>query len=57
MAFDRFLVGPINTGLERDLKPFLIADDAFTLLQNCYVFRGRVENVSVLYGWVKVINY
>jgi hypothetical protein len=43
MAFDRFLVGPINTGLERDLKPFLIADDAFTLLQNCYVFRGRVR--------------
>jgi hypothetical protein len=43
MPFDRFLVGPINTGLQRDLKPFLIADDAFTLLQNCYVFRGRVR--------------
>jgi hypothetical protein len=43
MAFDRFLVGPINTGLQRDLKPFLIPDDAFTELQNAYVFRGRVR--------------
>jgi hypothetical protein len=43
MPFDRFLVGPINSGLQRDLKPFLIPDDAFTELQNCYVFRGRVR--------------
>ncbi len=43
MPFDRFLIGPINTGLQTDLKPFLIPDDAFTELQNAYVFRGRVR--------------
>jgi hypothetical protein len=43
MPFDRFLIGPINTGLQTDLKPFLIPDDAFTELQNAYVFRGRIR--------------
>jgi len=43
MAFDRFLVAPFNTGLQTDLKPFLILDDAFTELQNAYIFRGRVR--------------
>lgn len=42
MAFDRFLIAPLNTGLQTDLRPFLIPEDAFTKLQNCYVFRGRV---------------
>jgi hypothetical protein len=43
MAFDRFLIAPFNTGLQTDLRPFLIMDDAFTYLQNAYVFRGRVR--------------
>ena len=43
MAFDRFLIAPINTGMQTDLKPFLIPDDAFESLENCYVFRGRVR--------------
>jgi hypothetical protein len=43
MAFDRFLIAPFNTGLQTDLKPFLVLDDAFTELQNAYVFRGRVR--------------
>lgn len=43
MAFDRFLIAPINTGLETDLKPFLIPDDAFARMNNAYVFRGRVR--------------
>lgn len=40
---DRFFIGPLNTGLQLDLRPWLIADDAFTTLQNAYVFRGRVR--------------
>ena len=40
---DKFFIGPLNTGLQLDLKPWLIADDAFTTLQNAYVFRGRVR--------------
>lgn len=43
MAFDRFLIAPINTGLQLDLKPWLIPDDAFQQMQNAYVFRGRVR--------------
>ena len=43
MAFDRFLIAPFNTGLQTDLRPFLILDDAFTELENAYVFRGRVR--------------
>lgn len=41
--FDRFMIAPINTGLETDLRPFLIPDDAFARLINAYVFRGRVR--------------
>ena len=43
MAFDRFLIAPFKTGMQSDLKPFLIMDDAFQYLQNAYVFRGRVR--------------
>lgn len=43
MAFDRFLIAPINTGLQQDLRPWLIPDDAFERLENMYVFRGRIR--------------
>jgi hypothetical protein len=43
MAFDRFLIAPINSGLQKNLRPWLIPDDAFEYLQNAYVFRGRVK--------------
>ena len=43
MAFDRFLIGPLSVGLETDLKPFMIPDEAMAQLSNAYVFRGRVR--------------
>lgn len=43
MPYDRFLIAPLNTGLQTDLRPWLIPDDAFAQLQNAYVFRGRVR--------------
>lgn len=43
MPMDRFLIAPFNSGLQRDLKPWLIPEDAFTELNNAYVFRGRVR--------------
>src|ERR1700679_2506224 len=43
MAYDRFLIAPINTGLQTDARPWLIPDDAFTQLTNAYCFRGRVR--------------
>jgi hypothetical protein len=43
MAYDRFLIAPINEGLETDLRPFLVPDDAWTELNNAYLFRGRLR--------------
>src|ERR1700681_1127559 len=40
---DRFMIAPINSGLQNDLKSWLIPDDAFQSLTNAYVFRGRVR--------------
>lgn len=43
MAYDRFLIAPFSSGFQTDLKPWLLPEDAFTRLQNAYVFRGRVR--------------
>ena len=40
---EKFFIGPMQSGLRKDVKPFLINDDAFARLQNAYVFRGRVR--------------
>ena len=42
MPIDRFVIAPLDTGLQNDVKPFLIPDDAFAELNNAYIFRGRV---------------
>lgn len=42
MAKDRFLIAPSNSGLQTDVKPWLIPEDAFSSLENAYVFRGRI---------------
>lgn len=43
MAYDRFIIAPFNIGLETDLRPWLIPDQAFAKLNNAYVWRGRVR--------------
>ncbi len=43
MPLDRFMIAPLTTGLETDVKPWLIPDNAFEELNNAYVFRGRVR--------------
>lgn len=43
-AINRFYIGQLTgTGLQSDLKPYAIPDDAFAELNNAYVFRGRVR--------------
>ena len=42
-AFDRFMIGPFDKGLQTDLKPSMIPDEAFSVMNNAYVFRGRVK--------------
>ena len=45
MPKDRFLIAPFdeNSGLQTDVKPWLIPEQAFAELSNVYVFRGRVR--------------
>lgn len=40
---DRFLIAPLSTGLQLNMPPFLIMDDAFTTLNNAYVWRSRLR--------------
>lgn len=42
---DRFLIAPYdaNSGQQDDVRPWLIPDNAFSRLDNVYVFRGRVR--------------
>jgi len=41
--FDKFLIAPMNSGLQKDAEPWMIPDDAFERLENAYVFRGKVR--------------
>lgn len=45
MAQDRFLIGynDNNSGIQSDVKPWIITDNAFEQLRNVYVLRGRVR--------------
>lgn len=43
MASQRFLIAPFKSGLETDVSPWLLPEDAFQELRNMYVFRGRVR--------------
>jgi hypothetical protein len=36
-------IGPYDKGLKRDKKPFLLPDEAFSTLENAYVYRDRVQ--------------
>ena len=65
---DRFMIAPLDSGMQTDLKPWLIPDKAFSHLRNAYVFRGRVrkrfgsrllnsavaDNVAQLYSRLRV---
>jgi hypothetical protein len=41
-GFDRFMIAPFTAGLQTDLKPWMIPDEAFAQLNNAYIFRGRI---------------
>lgn len=45
MPQDRFFIAPYdaNSGLQLNVRPWLIPDQAFSALNNAYVFRGRVR--------------
>ena len=43
MAYDRHLIANYKTGLENDVEPWLLPEDAFEKLEDAFVFRGRVH--------------
>lgn len=40
---DRFIIAPFESGLQLNLPPWLIMDDAFFTLNNVYAWRGRLR--------------
>src|SRR5665213_154541 len=55
MAKDRFLIAPMETGLQTDIKPWMVPDEAWTDLQDAYVYKGytrkrpgtQLQNITV----------
>jgi len=43
MAYDRFLIAPIKTGLVTDVEAWQIPEDSFARLNNAYVHKGVVR--------------
>jgi len=40
---DKFLIAPFTRGLQSDLVPFMLPEDAFTGLNNMYIYKGKVK--------------
>lgn len=38
-----YLIANVRTGLERDMEPWLLPNDAYPDLEDCYMFRGRIQ--------------
>jgi hypothetical protein len=47
---DRFFIGPMNLGIQTNMRPWAIQDGAYEQLENAYVFRGRVVKRFQLIG-------
>lgn len=43
MSYDKFLIAPITGGQQKNVRPWLIMDEAFETLRNMYVWRGRIK--------------
>lgn len=42
MPVDKFLIAPLNSGIQQDVDPWLIMDDAYEELKNMHVWRGKL---------------
>ena len=43
---ENFAIVNLRGGLQRDVTPFLLNNDAFPIMQNAYLFRGRIQKRS-----------
>src|SRR5712671_2188756 len=42
-GYQPFLIANPRVGMERDIEPWLLPEDGFPDLQDCYMFRGRIR--------------
>lgn len=42
-SFQPFLIANERVGIERDIEPFLLPNDAYVDLEDCYLWRGRIK--------------
>ena len=42
MAYDRFLIAPYQSGLDKSLSPWLTPEESFQKLDNVNIFRGKI---------------
>ena len=43
MTLQKFLIAPYASGLQNDIEPWLLPEDAFSTLEDAFVFRGRLK--------------
>src|SRR5437879_3333235 len=43
MAYQPFMIANTKVGLERDIEPWLLPNDAYPELEDAYMFRGRIK--------------
>ena len=46
IGYQPFLIANPRVGMERDMEPWIIPEDAYPDLQDCYLWRGRVKKKS-----------
>lgn len=46
MSQSPFAIVNLRAGVRRDVEPFLVDNDAFPVLENAYLFRGRIQRRS-----------
>lgn len=51
-----FLISNIRTGLDRSMEPWLIPEDAFPDLEDCFMFRGRIERRKGLLSLGRIVT-
>lgn len=59
MAYDKFLIAPLTSGVQTNVKPWLIMNDAFESLFNVYTWRGRIKKrigARVMNGGVSAVQ-
>lgn len=39
----KFLIAPLQSGMQTNVKPWIIGNDAYAILRNAYTWRGRVK--------------